>query len=69
MDDNTLEQQRYDAAEHQKIQEWAYHNWQWRGSPIGSPEVDWFLAEEKNRERHSAVAGIVPVSLPCHEPS
>ena len=46
MSDDTLEQQSYDAAEHQKIQEWAYQNWQWRGSPIGSPEVDWFLAEE-----------------------
>jgi hypothetical protein len=53
MDDDTLEQQRYDATEHQKIQEWAYQNWQWRGSPIGSPEVDWFLAEENYRERHS----------------
>ena len=53
MSDDTLEQQSYDATEHQKIQEWAYQNWQWRGSPIGSPEVDWFLAEEKYRERHS----------------
>jgi hypothetical protein len=57
MDDDTLKQQGYDATEHQTIQEWAYQNWQWRGSPIGSPEVDWFLAEEKYRERHSQQQG------------
>jgi hypothetical protein len=52
MDDHALRQQRYDAAEHQKIQEWAYQNWEWRGSPISSPEVDWFVAEQKYLERH-----------------
>ncbi len=57
MSNDTLEQQRYDAAEHQKIQEWAYQNWLRRGSPIGSPEVDWFLAEETDRERHSQEQG------------
>jgi hypothetical protein len=57
MSDDTLEQQRYDAAEHQKIQEWAYQNWLRRGSLIDSPEVDWFLAEETYRERHSQEQG------------
>ena len=51
MNDEGLEYLRHKAAEHQNIEHWAYQNWQWRGSPIGSPEVDWFLAEKEYRER------------------
>jgi hypothetical protein len=29
----------------------AYHLWQVRGCPIGSPEVDWLAAEEQARAR------------------
>jgi DUF2934 family protein len=32
---------------HQTIQLAAYHFWQERGSPFGSPEVDWHRAEEQ----------------------
>ena len=31
----------------------AYHLWQERGCPIGSPEEDWFRAEEELRRRKS----------------
>jgi hypothetical protein len=51
MNDEGLEYLRHKVAEHQNIEHWAYQNWQWRGSPIGSPEVDWFLAEKEYRER------------------
>jgi len=33
MSDDTLEQQSYNATEHQKIQEWAYQNWQGEREP------------------------------------
>jgi hypothetical protein len=32
---------------HQAIQLTAYHLWKERGSPFGSPEVDWYRAEEQ----------------------
>jgi hypothetical protein len=32
---------------HQKIEQLAYSLWQDRGSPIGSPEQDWFEAEKQ----------------------
>jgi hypothetical protein len=42
----------------QEIQELAYHFWQERGCPWGSPETDWFRAE-----RELTGANIGPVSL------
>ena len=42
--------------QHQLIEVAAYYLWQQRGSPFGSPEVDWFEAEEQMRvqtEDHS----------------
>jgi hypothetical protein len=41
----------------------AYQNWQWRGSPIGSPEVDWFLAEKEYIERGLRMARVQCFSL------
>jgi hypothetical protein len=32
------------------IQKLAYGYWQERGSPIGSPEIDWFRAEQQIEE-------------------
>ena len=32
---------------HQQIAELAYRHWLRRGCPIGSPEVDWFRAEQE----------------------
>jgi hypothetical protein len=31
------------------VRELAYQHWEKRGRPIGSPEVDWFAAEEALR--------------------
>ena len=31
----------------------SYELWQQRGCPLGSPEVDWFHAEDELRDRHS----------------
>jgi Protein of unknown function (DUF2934) len=41
----------HDARE-QDIAALAYSLWQGRGCPAGSPEEDWFPAEEKLRFRH-----------------
>ena len=39
----------------QQIERLAYWLWQQRGSPIGSPDDDWFLAEELLRRRYKRV--------------
>ncbi len=36
-----------ELEQHQTIQLAAYHLWQQRGCPFGTPEVDWFGAEEQ----------------------
>lgn len=36
-----------ESERQQKIQLAAYYLWQHRGSPLGTPEVDWFRAEEE----------------------
>jgi len=37
------------APAHQEIAELAYRHWLARGCPVGSPEIDWFRAEEELR--------------------
>jgi hypothetical protein len=32
---------------HEEIQVLAYHFWEQRGRPIGTPEIDWFRAEDE----------------------
>jgi hypothetical protein len=32
-------------ADHNQVERLAYELWQQRGSPLGSPEEDWFHAE------------------------
>jgi hypothetical protein len=39
----------------QQIERLAYWLWQQRGRPIGSPDDDWFLAEELLRRRYKGV--------------
>ena len=34
-------------ATHEDIAKLAYHLWEERGAPIGSPEVDWERAEQE----------------------
>jgi hypothetical protein len=43
--DSSASSNRYDQLERA-----AYYLWLERGSPFGSPEVDWFHAEEKLRD-------------------
>lgn len=40
--------------EHKRIARLAYSYWEARGRPYGSPEEDWFRAEEELRQRKSA---------------
>jgi len=42
-----------DEAEQEEIARLAHEYWLERGSPIGSPEEDWFRAEAKVRSRQS----------------
>jgi hypothetical protein len=48
----------HDELEHQWITRLAYDLWQKRGGPIGSPDEDWFRAEDELR-RESFVAQLV----------
>ena len=41
-------------ADHNQIERLAYELWQQRGSPLGSPEEDWFHAESQFRGERSA---------------
>ena len=40
--------------QHKRIARLAYSYWEARGRPDGSPEEDWFRAEEELRRRKSA---------------
>jgi len=40
--------------EHKRIARLAYSYWEARGRPHGSPEEDWFRAEEELRRKKSA---------------
>ena len=39
----------YGEDRHELVQKLAYHQWEKRGSPFGSPEIDWFAAEKAIR--------------------
>jgi Protein of unknown function (DUF2934) len=39
----------YGEGRHELVQKLAYQHWETRGRPLGSPEVDWFAAEEAMR--------------------
>ena len=40
-------EQELESLTRSSIQIRAYELWQKRGSPVGSPEVDWFAAEDE----------------------
>jgi Protein of unknown function (DUF2934) len=42
-----MQSPQIESERQQKIQTAAYYLWQQRGSPLGTPEVDWFRAEEE----------------------
>jgi hypothetical protein len=39
----------YGEDRHDLVQKLAYQHWEKRGSPLGSPEIDWLAAEEDLR--------------------
>jgi hypothetical protein len=39
----------YGEDHHELVQKLAYQYWEKRGSPMGSPEIDWFAAEKAVR--------------------
>jgi hypothetical protein len=39
----------YAEDRHELVQKLAYQHWEKRGSPLWSPEIDWFAAEEALR--------------------
>ncbi len=39
----------YGEDRHELVQKLAYQLWEERGSPLGSPEIDWFAAEKAVR--------------------
>ena len=39
----------YGEDRHELVQKLAYQNWEKRGRPLGSPEIDWFAAEKYMR--------------------
>ena len=39
----------YGEDRHELVQELACQHWEKRGSPLGSPEIDWFSAEKAMR--------------------
>lgn len=39
----------YGEDRHELVQKLAYEHWEKRGSPLGSPEIDWFAAEKAMR--------------------
>ena len=45
------------AEEHEEIARLAYSYWHARGCPIGSPEEDWYRAENELRKMIAAAAG------------
>jgi hypothetical protein len=58
------------ASQHEDVAILAFGLWQERGAPIGTPEIDWFLAEAKLKDTEgqgeptlSAVARIIGSAL------
>ena len=47
------------AEEHEEIARLAYSYWEARGCPIGSPEDDWYRAENELRQPITAAAAAV----------
>jgi hypothetical protein len=39
----------YGEDRHELVQKLAYQHWEKRGSPLGSPEIDWFASEKAMR--------------------
>jgi len=46
-DANNTETESSERFEHEQIAVFAYALWEARGRPEGSPEIDWFQAEQE----------------------
>ena len=58
-----------DAVNRKAVQQLAYRLWQERGRPTGSPDLDWFQAEEQlRRERSSSEMPLYAFSMEPDEP-
>lgn len=44
-----IEKTREEETEHARTAELAYRFWEERGCPVGSPDEDWYRAEEEIR--------------------
>ena len=56
-------------AREQQVATLAYHLWQERGCPDGSPELDWFRAEEDVRsDEDAAIDQASEESFPASDP-
>ena len=55
-----------ESERHDRIQLGAYYLWQQRGCPFGTPEQDWFRAEEQLR-RQMGQSSITPVLVAAAE--
>lgn len=51
----------WSKAQHDEIERWAYQLWEERGRPFGSPDIDWFRAQEELL-RHTDLAPELPFS-------
>jgi len=56
--ESTLQAAAPAAAEYSEIAALAYELWEDRGCPIGSPEQDWFRAEQEIHDRSVAAAAV-----------
>jgi len=48
---------------HQEIERLAYRLWQERGMPMGSPDEDWFFAEQLLKRRYRSGLSMPEMSL------
>ena len=56
-----------DVLDRGQVERLAYRFWQERGSPMGSPEEDWFRAEEELLPRDTVVG--LPLSSFATDPT
>jgi hypothetical protein len=54
-------------SQREEIEKMAYQLWEERGGPLGSPDHDWFRAEQEFKQRTDSPSG-VPVPSLATEP-
>ena len=51
------------APRHEEVESLAYKLWEERGAPLGTPEVDWFRAEEELRAANDTPLSILAKTI------